>query len=378
MRGIIRWKRLFFVMAIMLCLGEVYGSQIMVRDPAFQSTNWRQRRGMIRQPEQTDSKSAISNVPSIPFFAAKDGVLLACGTKTMPHNYRKWRTSKLCLTAAGTTPAGMDGSDETEEGMNADVSIEYCTGCRWNLRSAWLMQELLTTFEEESNLHSVTMIPIRPPAPGGIFRVTVNDSITLWDRKIEGRFPEAKEVKRLVRDIVAPTRDLGHSDVAKTSGSDTSTASDDDCIECQEDTNIIDMNNAAIDTISDDPTIGNKSPHVCITYCTGCRWMLRASWYAQELLSTFSEDINSITLVPSRPPAPGGQFMVTLDGVELWDRATEDRFPEAKELKQRIRDVISPSRDLGHSDTTKMSIQDEDDGMNDDDAEAMRLFYGVN
>jgi len=153
----------------MLCLGEVYGSQIMVRDPAFQSTNWRQRRGMIRQPEQTDSKSAISNVPSIPFFAAKDGVLLACGTKTMPHNYRKWRTSKLCLTAAGTTPAGMDGSDETEEGMNADVSIEYCTGCRWNLRSAWLMQELLTTFEEESNLHSVTMIPIRPPAPGGIF-----------------------------------------------------------------------------------------------------------------------------------------------------------------------------------------------------------------
>eukprot|EP00978_Attheya_sp_CCMP212_P001509 scaffold3150_cov51-Attheya_sp.AAC.1 len=70
--------------------------------------------------------------------------------------------------------------------------------------------------------------------------------------------------------------------------------------------------------------------------------------------------------------------MVTLDGVELWDRATEDRFPEAKELKQRIRDVISPSRDLGHSDTTKMSVQDEDDSMNDDEAEEMRLFYGVN
>jgi predicted Rdx family selenoprotein len=133
----------------------------------------------------------------------------------------------------------------------------------------------------------------------------VNDSITLWDRKIEGRFPEAKEVKRLVRDIVAPTRDLGHSDVAKTGSSDMSALSD-DCIECKEDK--MDLNNTAI-SILDDPTIGNKSPHVCITYCTGCRWMLRASWCAQELLSTFSEEINSITLIPSRPPAPGGQFV---------------------------------------------------------------------
>eukprot|EP00978_Attheya_sp_CCMP212_P019216 scaffold53577_cov53-Attheya_sp.AAC.1 len=193
MKGIIRWKQLFFVMTIMVCLEEVYGNR-MVRDPAFQSMNWHQRWGMIRQPE-TDSKSAIMSVPSTSFFAAKDGVL-AYGTKTiMPHICRTLRTSKLCLAAAaGMTPAGiMDGSDETEEGRIAHVSIEYCTGCRWNLRSAWLMQELLTTFEEESNLHSVTMIPIRPPAPGGIFRVTVNDSIALWDRKIEGRFPEAKE-----------------------------------------------------------------------------------------------------------------------------------------------------------------------------------------
>jgi hypothetical protein len=29
------------------------------------------------------------------------------------------------------------------------VDIQYCTGCRWMLRSAWLAQELLSTFEKE-------------------------------------------------------------------------------------------------------------------------------------------------------------------------------------------------------------------------------------
>jgi hypothetical protein len=34
----------------------------------------------------------------------------------------------------------------------------------------------------------------------------------------------------------------------------------------------------------------------------------------------------------------------------LWDRKATGRFPEAKEVKQRVRDRVSPSRDLGHSD----------------------------
>jgi len=34
----------------------------------------------------------------------------------------------------------------------------------------------------------------------------------LWDRKAEGGFPETKELKRRVRDIIDPTRNLGHVD----------------------------------------------------------------------------------------------------------------------------------------------------------------------
>jgi selenoprotein W-related protein len=39
-----------------------------------------------------------------------------------------------------------------------------------------------------------------------------------------------------------------------------------------------------------------------------------------------------------------------VDGVVVWNRKDEGRFPEMKELKQRIRDEIAPERDLGHSD----------------------------
>ena len=47
------------------------------------------------------------------------------------------------------------------------LSIEYCTGCRWLLRSAWLMQELFTTFNDE--MGNITLIPSKPPSPGGTF-----------------------------------------------------------------------------------------------------------------------------------------------------------------------------------------------------------------
>jgi len=90
------------------------------------------------------------------------------------------------------------------------VSIEYCTGCKWMLRAAWLSQELLTTFQDE--LHSVSLVPSKPPAPAGTFLITLNDDITIWSRKDEGRFPEAKEVKQRIRDVIQPDKSLGHSD----------------------------------------------------------------------------------------------------------------------------------------------------------------------
>jgi selenoprotein W-related protein len=85
------------------------------------------------------------------------------------------------------------------------VEIQYCTQCRWLLRAAWLAQELLTTFE--ADLTSVSLLP----GAGGVFEVRLNGSV-IFSRKEAGRFPESKELKQLVRDIIAPARDLGHSD----------------------------------------------------------------------------------------------------------------------------------------------------------------------
>jgi selT/selW/selH selenoprotein domain len=85
------------------------------------------------------------------------------------------------------------------------IAIEYCTQCRWLLRAAWLAQELLTTFEVE--LAEVALVP----GTGGIFEVRV-DGETVFSRKEQGRFPEAKELKQLVRDRIAPDKTLGHSD----------------------------------------------------------------------------------------------------------------------------------------------------------------------
>lgn len=83
-----------------------------------------------------------------------------------------------------------------------------------------------------------------------------------------------------------------------------------------------------------------------ITYCTQCRWLLRAAWLAQELLTTFEYDLTSVALKPST----GGIFDITLNEQLIFSRKQAGRFPEAKEVKQLIRDQIDPSRDLGHSD----------------------------
>ena len=88
-------------------------------------------------------------------------------------------------------------------------------------------------------------------------------------------------------------------------------------------------------------------PNISITYCRLCGWLLRAGWTAQELLSTFAEELGSVTLIPD---ATGGVFEVRVDDKLIWSRGKEGRFPEMKELKQLVRDAVAPSRDLGHVD----------------------------
>lgn len=85
---------------------------------------------------------------------------------------------------------------------------------------------------------------------------------------------------------------------------------------------------------------------VQIEYCTQCRWLLRAAWMAQELLTTFEQELSGVNL----KPGTGGIFEVRLNGELLFSRKEAERFPESKELKQLIRDRIAPDRDLGHSD----------------------------
>ena len=88
------------------------------------------------------------------------------------------------------------------------------------------------------------------------------------------------------------------------------------------------------------------TPRIEIEYCTGCRWLLRAGWTAQELLTSFEGELGEVALIPGS----GGIFEVRLDGETLWSRKAMSRFPELKELKQLVRDRIAPDKPLGHSD----------------------------
>lgn len=83
-----------------------------------------------------------------------------------------------------------------------------------------------------------------------------------------------------------------------------------------------------------------------IEYCTQCRWLLRAAWMAQELLTTFEAELGEVALIPGT----GGVFEVRVGGDRLWSRTARGRFPDVKELKQLVRDAVAPGKSLGHTD----------------------------
>ena len=91
-------------------------------------------------------------------------------------------------------------------------------------------------------------------------------------------------------------------------------------------------------------------PNIAITYCGLCGWLLRASWMSQELLTTFADELGSVTLIPDQT---GGVFEVRIDDELVWSRKEQGRFPDIKELKQTVRDRIAPEHDLGHSDVKR-------------------------
>jgi selenoprotein W-related protein len=67
---------------------------------------------------------------------------------------------------------------------------------------------------------------------------------------------------------------------------------------------------------------------------------------AQELLTTFEAEIGEVALIPGS----GGVFEVRAGDRVVWSRHERRRFPEIKELKQAVRDVVAPGKSLGHAD----------------------------
>lgn len=87
-------------------------------------------------------------------------------------------------------------------------------------------------------------------------------------------------------------------------------------------------------------------PRLEIRYCPRCRWLPRAAWIAQELLTTFEAELGEVAL----QPADSGVFEVLLAGERIFSREESGHLPDAKELKRQVRDRIAPGRDLGHVD----------------------------
>jgi len=85
-----------------------------------------------------------------------------------------------------------------------------------------------------------------------------------------------------------------------------------------------------------------------IDYCPKCRWLLRAAWYAQELLSSFEDELGEVAL----RPAEAGVFRIRVNGEVLADRKRDGGFPDIAALKRALRDRIAPDRPLGHTDRT--------------------------
>ena len=69
---------------------------------------------------------------------------------------------------------------------------------------------------------------------------------------------------------------------------------------------------------------------------------------AQEFLTTFETELESVTLKPSDI---SGRYVISIDGRKIFDRKEYGGFPEIKELKQWIRDRVAPGKSLGHTDS---------------------------
>ena len=88
-------------------------------------------------------------------------------------------------------------------------------------------------------------------------------------------------------------------------------------------------------------------PTITIEYCPKCGWLLRAAYMAQELLTTFAEELQGVLLQPS---AVNGRYTICIGDQTIFDRKTNGGFLEITAIKQLVRDMVAPGKSLGHSD----------------------------
>ena len=91
-------------------------------------------------------------------------------------------------------------------------------------------------------------------------------------------------------------------------------------------------------------------PTITIEYCPKCGWLLRSTYLASELLTTFTDELNGVLL---RPSETAGKFTLFIDEQPVVDRKTNGGFPEITALKRLVRDHIAPDKPLGHTDTIR-------------------------
>ncbi|KAL7282134.1 hypothetical protein ACG7TL_003603 [Trametes sanguinea] len=119
-----------------------------------------------------------------------------------------------------TAPASSNLLDPTtfippQPSITPSVTIEFCDRCRWLHRATWVSTELFLTFPTPA-LRSITIMPLNAEDTAGRFRVWLflddKPPVLVWDRKVEGGFPELKVLKQRIRDHIQPGKSLGHSD----------------------------------------------------------------------------------------------------------------------------------------------------------------------
>ena len=233
------------------------------------------------------------------------------------------------------------------------VSIEYSAPNR--LRSFWYAQELLTTFADRLDAVSLVTSNDTP------LRVSFQGMV-VWETD---DFPEPKELKQVVRDLLDPSMDLGHSDNREPAVVKTTNQVLDLSSEVPEVVDAV----VYMKSISTDAT----EPNVSILYCTGCRWLLRAAYLGQELLDACSE-IRSLTLVPSRKPCRPGSFVIQCSSSEqiLWNRAEAGGFPTTQQAIDLVREALRTAL-AG----TEDPVESEGEAFDDDEAEEARRYFGV-